>query len=64
MEQPFSEDELRALEALDLAWGAAYDIAFREGRYLARRVDGTGKALTADTPEELDAAIRADQAAR
>ena len=24
-------------------------------RYLARRADGTGKALTADTPEELDA---------
>jgi hypothetical protein len=64
VEHPFSEDELRALEALDLAWGATYDIAVREGKYLAKRIDGSGPALTGDTPEELDAAIRADQAAR
>jgi hypothetical protein len=54
----------RALEDLDSRWGDLYDLAFRNGQYLARRVDGTGKALTADTPEELDAAIRADQSAR
>jgi hypothetical protein len=56
--------ESRALQDLDRAWGHLYDLAYRDGRYLARRVDGTGHALTADTPEELDAAIRADQAAR
>jgi hypothetical protein len=53
----------RALEDLDSLWGDEYDLAFRDGRYLARRVDATGQALTAATPEELDAAIRADQAA-
>jgi len=52
----------RALEDLDRRWGHLYDLAFRDGRYIARRADGTGQALTADTPEELDAAIKADQA--
>jgi hypothetical protein len=56
--------ESRALEDLDSLWGDLYDVGFREGRYFARRVDGTGKALTAGTPEGLDAAIRADQSAR
>lgn len=56
--------EIRALQDLDSRWGHLYDLAFREGKCLARRVDGSGQALTADTPEELDAAIRADQAAR
>jgi hypothetical protein len=54
----------RALRDLDSRWGHLYDLAFQEGQYLARRIDATGQALTADTPEELDAAIRADQAAR
>ena len=56
--------ESRALEDLDSLWGDEYDVGFRGGRYFARRVDGTGHALYADTPEELDAAIRADQDAR
>jgi hypothetical protein len=54
----------RALRDLDSRWGHLYDLAFRDGHYLARRIDATGQALTADTPEELDAAISADQAAR
>jgi hypothetical protein len=54
----------RALGDLDRRWGHLYDLAYRDGQYLARRIDATGQALTADTPEELDAAIRADQAAR
>ena len=54
----------RALEDLDSLWGDEYDLGFRDGRYFARRVDGSGQALYAATPVELDAAIRADQAAR
>ena len=56
--------ESRALQDLDCAWGHLYDIVVHEGQYVARRADGSGQALTADTPEELDAAIRADQASR
>jgi hypothetical protein len=56
--------ESRALQDLGRAWGHLYDFAYRDSRYLARRVDGTGQALTADTADELDAAIRGDQAAR
>ena len=44
--------------------GDLYDLAYRDGQYIARRIDATGPALTAATPEELDAAIRADQAGR
>jgi hypothetical protein len=54
----------RAVEALGLVWGDRYDIgAIRGGVYYARRDDGTGEALEADTPEAPDAAIRADQSA-
>jgi hypothetical protein len=52
----------RAVEELGLAWGATYDIGSRGGRYYARRDDGTGEALEGDTPDALDAAIRADRA--
>ena len=56
--------ESRALQDLDRSCGHLYDLAYRYGRYLARRVDGTVQSLTADTPDELYAAIRADQASR
>ena len=56
--------ESRTLEDLDRRWGHLYDLALVQDRYVARRVDATGQPLTADTPEELDAAIRADQAER
>jgi hypothetical protein len=56
-----SEDE--ALEALGREWGGTYDIGSRGGRFYARRSDGTGGVLEGDTPDELDAAIRADRAA-
>lgn len=56
-----SEDE--ALEALGRERGAAYDIGTKGSRYYARRSDGTGGALEGDTPDVLDAAIRADRAA-
>jgi hypothetical protein len=44
----------RAADALRLAWGAAYDIGFAGDAYL----------ITATTPHELSAAIRADWLAR
>ena len=53
-------DERRALDALDQAHGEAYDIWVRGGKWYARRVDGTGQALSGNTPDELDAAIQAD----
>jgi hypothetical protein len=52
----------RAVEALDRAWGGTYDIGgTKVGLFYARRDDGTGEALEAGTPGELDAALRADQ---
>jgi hypothetical protein len=57
-----SPGQRRAVEELALAWGGAYDIGSKGGRYYARRDDGTGEALEGDTPDALDAAIRADQA--
>lgn len=48
------------LNALDMAWGNEYDIGISDGMYYAQRADGTGEALTGETPEELNAAIRAD----
>jgi hypothetical protein len=50
----------RALDALRLAWGDAYHIGDGEGRWRAMRRDGTGRLLTAETAEELNAHIRAD----
>jgi hypothetical protein len=55
-----SPGQRRAVEELDLAWGHSYDIGSQGGRYFARRDDNTGEAFKGDTPEELDAAIRAD----
>jgi hypothetical protein len=54
------DGERQTLEALDQAHGEGYDIWVRGGKWYARRVDGTGQALTGDTPDELDAAIRED----
>ncbi len=56
-------DPQQAVAELDANFGDAYDIAFAEGRYIARRIDGTGQTLTADAPEDLDAAITADREA-
>jgi hypothetical protein len=30
------------------------------GKYLARRIDGTGEPMTGDTPDELNRAVRVD----
>lgn len=60
----FAVDERRAAEALRLAWGQAYDIGFADRAWRACRLDGTGTVLAGMTPDELNAAIRADWARR
>ena len=54
-------DEDRALDALALAWGHAYEIYVVGGQWQAWR-EGTGDedVLTGSTPDELNAVIRAD----
>ena len=61
---PFDADQDRALDALRLAWGEVYDTGFADGAYRAARIDGTGDLLAGQTPDELNAAIRADWNAR
>jgi hypothetical protein len=61
----FEVDERRAAEALRLAWGDYYHgIGVQDGRWKASRSDGGGRILTGETPDELNAAIRADWACR
>jgi hypothetical protein len=55
----FDIDEDRALEALRLAWGDAYDIGFESGRWVATGRGG-GQTVDGDTPDALNRAIRAD----
>jgi hypothetical protein len=57
-----SPEQRRTVEALALAWGDTYDIGSKGGMYYARRDDGTGEPLEGDSPDALNAAIRADQA--
>ncbi|MGO9194229.1 MAG: hypothetical protein ACLP8X_38020 [Streptosporangiaceae bacterium] len=56
-------DEDQALDALALAWGDAYDIYVVDGQWRAWR-EGAGDedVLTGSTPDELNAAIQADNA--
>jgi hypothetical protein len=58
----FEIDERRALEALYLAWGDAYDISISDGTWHARRVGEDDTGLRGRTPDELVVAIRADWA--
>ena len=57
---PFAVDEDRWLERLAIDWGRAYLTSASDGRWIAIRRDGTRPALIAETPWELDAAIRAE----
>jgi hypothetical protein len=59
---PFKVDEGRALEALRLAWGDAYEIGFESDAWIATSRDAEARAFTADTPDALNAKIRADWA--
>ncbi|MGH3181685.1 MAG: hypothetical protein ACRDOE_07245 [Streptosporangiaceae bacterium] len=54
-----------ALGALRSGWDDAYDIGRDDERgYWARRRDGLGGDLTADDPDVLGSAIRADYAVK
>jgi hypothetical protein len=58
----FNRDPDRAAGVLRLSW-TGYDIGFADGAWRAARLDGTGDLLTGTTPDELNAAIRADWSA-
>jgi hypothetical protein len=58
----FDVDEDRALEALRLAWGDAYDIGHEYGKWVATSRDEEKRTITGETPDELNRAIRADWA--
>jgi hypothetical protein len=58
----FDVDEDRALEALRLAWGDAYDIGFEGGAWIATSRGGEGRTFTGDTPDALNVKVRADWA--
>jgi hypothetical protein len=55
-------DEDRALDALRLAWGDAYDIGCEYGSWIAISRDAEGRTLAGDTPGDLNATIRTDWA--
>jgi hypothetical protein len=54
--------EDRALEALRLAWGDAYDVGFEHGAWTAASRDAEARTFTGDTPDALNRAIGADWA--
>ena len=56
---PFAVDEDRWLEALVREWGAAFLISVNSGRWYGVRRDGSGDAIIAGTPGELNAALHA-----
>jgi hypothetical protein len=58
----FDVDQDRAVEALRLAWGDAYDVRFERGAWIATSRDGEGRTFTADTPDALNVKVRADWA--
>ena len=55
----FDVDESRALDALRMSWGDAYDIGHEYDRWVASRRDGRGGTLTGSTPDELNRQMRA-----
>ncbi len=58
----FEVDEDRALEALRLGWGDAYDIGSERGKWTAVSRDAEARTFTGDTPDALNVKIRADWA--
>jgi len=54
---PFAIDEARWLEALNREWNRIYLISPNGGTWYATRRDGTGDAIIADSPGELNAAM-------
>lgn len=61
---PFDVDQDRAIDALRLEWGEAYDVGFASGAWRAARLDGSRVLLSGHTPDELAASIRAGWGAR
>jgi hypothetical protein len=55
----FDVDEDRALDALRMSWGDAYDIGHEHGQWVASRRDGRGGTLEGATPDELNRQMRA-----
>ena len=51
-------DQDKALEALRLAWGSAWDICREDTRWQAARRDGTGDVLTRASGGGLALALR------
>jgi hypothetical protein len=58
----FEVDEDRALEALRLAWGDAYDIGHEYGKWIATSRDVEGRTFTGETPDDLNIRVRTDWA--
>ncbi len=59
---PFAVDDVRALDALRLAWGGEYDeIWVHGGEWCAHHKDAEeGDVITGSTPDELNRKIRED----
>lgn len=56
----FEVDERRALDALRLEWGDAYDIGFEAGAWIAYSRDAGRRVISGETPDELTMRLRAD----
>lgn len=56
---PFAIDEDRWLEALAREWGRLFLVTVNDGRWYAVKRDGSGNAVIAATPGELNAAMHA-----
>ena len=56
---PFAVDEARWVEALEREWGRAYLVKVNGGKWYAAPIDGSGDAITAAKPGELNAALHA-----
>ena len=63
---PFAVDDVRALDALRLAWSGEYDeIWVHGGEWCAHHKDaGEGDVITGSTPDELNRKIREDWSRR
>ncbi len=51
-------DEAKALDALQLDWGNAWEIVCRDARWRAARRDGSGHILTRASADGLALALR------
>ena len=54
---PFAVDEERALGVLQRTWGGIYLCSVNDSKWYGTPVDGSGPAITAPTPGELNTAL-------